>query len=87
MIRYTQGNLLHADTEAVVNTVNTVGVMGKGVALAFEDTYPGNFTEYEAACRAQRLKTGRMFVYISAMQASRRFQKVPEGLADPLMTV
>lgn len=62
MIQYTQGNLLHADTEAVVNTVNTVGVMGKGIALAFKETYPENFAEYEAACKAGLLKTGHMFV-------------------------
>lgn len=62
MIRYTQGNLLHADTEAVVNTVNTVGVMGKGIALAFKETYPENFAEYEAACRAHLLRTGHMLV-------------------------
>lgn len=62
MIHYTQGNLLHADTEAVVNAVNTVGVMGKGLALAFKKAYPENFTEYEVACKAGLLKTGRMFV-------------------------
>lgn len=62
MLRFTQGNLLHAQTEAVVNTVNTVGVMGKGIALAFKETYPDNFDAYEAACRAGQLQVGRMFV-------------------------
>lgn len=40
MIDYREGNLLHADAEALVNTVNTVGVMGKGVALMFKEAFP-----------------------------------------------
>ena len=43
MIRYTKGNLLDAEVEAVVNTVNTVGVMGKGIALLFKEAFPDNF--------------------------------------------
>ena len=43
MIKFTQGNLLEADAEALVNTVNTVGVMGKGVALMFKEAFPDNF--------------------------------------------
>jgi len=42
MIQYTQGNLLEADVEALVNTVNTVGVMGKGIALMFKGRFPNN---------------------------------------------
>lgn len=62
MIRYTQGNLLDADVEAVVNTVNTVGVMGKGIALMFKEAFPDNFKRYEAACKAKEVQVGRMFV-------------------------
>ena len=62
MIRFVQGNLLSAEAEAVVNTVNTVGVMGKGIALQFKDAFPENFTAYEAACRAHEIQVGRMFV-------------------------
>jgi O-acetyl-ADP-ribose deacetylase (regulator of RNase III) len=62
MLHFSHGNLLHAETEAVVNTVNTVGVMGKGIALAFKEAYPENFRAYEAACRAGELQVGRMFV-------------------------
>ena len=62
MIRYVRGDLLQADTEAVVNAVNTVGVMGKGIALAFKQIYPANFAEYEASCRARQVRTGCMFV-------------------------
>lgn len=62
MIRYTQGNLLDAEVEAVVNTVNTVGVMGKGIALMFKEAFPDNFRLYEAACKAKEVRIGRMFV-------------------------
>ena len=47
MMQFLQGNLLEAPTEAVVNTVNTVGVMGKGIALMFKDAFPENFLAYE----------------------------------------
>ncbi|MFT4075705.1 MAG: macro domain-containing protein [Asticcacaulis sp.] len=62
MIKFTEGNLLDSDAEALVNTVNTVGVMGKGVALMFKEAYPDNFKQYEAACRDKVLHVGKMFV-------------------------
>ncbi len=62
MLRSVQGNLLQARTEAVVNAVNTVGVMGKGLALAFKKAYPQTFVEYAAACKRGEVKVGRMFV-------------------------
>ncbi|WP_058556468.1 macro domain-containing protein [Thiohalocapsa sp. ML1] len=62
MIRYTQGNLLEADAEALVNTVNTVGVMGKGIALMFKERFPKNMEEYARACKAEQVQTGKMFV-------------------------
>lgn len=62
MIHYTQGNLLDADVEAIVNTVNTVGVMGKGIALMFKKRFPKNMLEYEKACKAKDVQTGKMFV-------------------------
>lgn len=62
MIRYTQGNLLADGAEALVNTVNTVGVSGKGIALMFKETYPENFRAYEAVSRAGRLAPGGLFV-------------------------
>jgi O-acetyl-ADP-ribose deacetylase (regulator of RNase III) len=49
MMKFLQGNLLDAPTEALVNTVNTVGVMGKGIALMFKEAFPANFREYEEA--------------------------------------
>ncbi|NIA13549.1 MAG: Appr-1-p processing protein [Nitrospiraceae bacterium] len=62
MMTFTQGNLLEADVEAVVNTVNTVGVMGKGIALMFKERFPENFKSYAAACKAKELDVGHMFV-------------------------
>jgi O-acetyl-ADP-ribose deacetylase (regulator of RNase III) len=62
MISYTQGNLLDARVEALVNTVNTVGVMGKGIALMFKEQYGRNFDLYAAACKAKKVKVGQMFV-------------------------
>lgn len=62
MIRYTQGNLLEAPAEALINTVNTVGVMGKGIALMFREAFPENTSVYEAACKAGQLQVGHMLV-------------------------
>lgn len=62
MITFTQGNLLEARAEALVNTVNTVGIMGKGIALMFKERFPENFRLYAAACKAGAVRTGKMFV-------------------------
>lgn len=63
MIELTQGDILKADAEALVNTVNCVGVMGRGIALQFRKAFPENFKVYEAACKANEVQTGKMFVY------------------------
>ncbi|MEG4805338.1 macro domain-containing protein [Microcoleus sp. ARI1-B5] len=65
MIEIKEGNLLEADAEAIVNTVNCVGVMGKGIALEFKQAYPENFRQYSKACRAGEVQPGRMFVVSS----------------------
>lgn len=62
MIRFTRGNLLEAEVQALVNTVNTVGVMGKGIALMFKEAFPANYREYAAACKRGEVRIGRMFV-------------------------
>lgn len=62
MIRYTSGNLLEAPVEALVNTVNEVGVMGKGIALMFRETFPENARAYTEAANAGRVKVGQMMV-------------------------
>ncbi|MCF6314419.1 MAG: macro domain-containing protein [Verrucomicrobiales bacterium] len=62
MIEFTQGNLLEAPVEALVNTVNTVGVMGKGIALMFKERFPENYQTYAAACKEQQVEVGRMHI-------------------------
>jgi O-acetyl-ADP-ribose deacetylase (regulator of RNase III) len=59
---FMEGNLLEADAEALVNTVNTVGVMGKGVALMFKEAFPENFDAYAEACERGEVQLGKMFV-------------------------
>jgi O-acetyl-ADP-ribose deacetylase (regulator of RNase III) len=63
MTRFTQGDILKADAEALVNTVNCVGVMGRGIALQFKNTFPANFKAYEVACQRGEVQPGRMFVF------------------------
>ncbi|MFX0581338.1 macro domain-containing protein [Nocardia nepalensis] len=62
-ITETTGNLLDADTEALVNTVNTVGVMGKGIALEFRRDYPDMFEAYRNACERGDVQLGKMHVW------------------------
>lgn len=63
MIEYTTGDILAEDVEALVNTVNCVGIMGRGIALQFKKAWPDNFKAYAAACRRDEVQPGRMFVY------------------------
>lgn len=63
MIEFKQGNLLEEQTEAIVNAVNCVGVMGKGIALQFKRSYPDNFQAYKIACDRKEVKLGEMFVF------------------------
>lgn len=63
-IKLMRGDLLKQnDVDAIVNTVNCVGVMGKGIALQFKNKWPTNFHAYEAACKAGEVRPGRMFVH------------------------
>lgn len=62
-IEYKNGDMFEEPTEAIVNTVNCVGVMGKGVALEFKRRWPENFSEYKKLCDARRLSPGSMFVF------------------------
>ena len=62
MIQFIEGNLLESKAEALVNTVNTVGVMGKGIALQFKNQYPNNYKLYEKACKAKEVQVGKLFV-------------------------
>lgn len=63
MIEFTTGNILAADAEALVNTVNCVGIMGRGIALKFKEAFPANFKAYAVACSREEVQPGRMFVF------------------------
>lgn len=63
MIEYTTGDILRDESEALVNTVNCVGVMGRGIALQFKKAWPENFKAYAAACKREEVQPGRMFVF------------------------
>jgi len=98
MIKFTQGNLLDSGAEALVNTVNTVGVMGKGIALMFKERFPLNFELYAKACKQQQVSTGTMFITETGelsgpkwvvnfptkqhWRANSRVEWISEGLAD-----
>ena len=62
MIKYLTGNILDSHAQALVNTVNTVGFMGKGIALQFKKAYPNNFNEYHNACKNKQIEIGKLFV-------------------------
>lgn len=103
MIILKQGNLLEDEAEALVNTVNCVGVMGKGIALQFKQAYPEMFSEYEKACRRKEVQPGKMHVvstksllnpkYIINFPTKRhwknksRMEDIELGLADLIKVV
>lgn len=62
MLKFVTGDLLHDDAEAIVNTVNCVGVMGKGLALQFKRKFPNNYLVYRTACAQRQVKLGEVFV-------------------------
>ncbi|MBK8674730.1 MAG: macro domain-containing protein [Bacteroidetes bacterium] len=66
MIQYITGNILDSNAQALVNTVNTMGVMGKGIALQFKKAYPNNFKAYEKASKNEEVKVGEMFVTLDS---------------------
>ncbi|MFD5936514.1 macro domain-containing protein [Streptomyces sp. NPDC060333] len=73
VIQEMQGNLLEADAEAIVNTVNTVGVMGKGIALQIKQAFPENYKQYKAACDIGGVKIGEIFVHDAHHLGPRRY--------------
>lgn len=73
MIETIRGNILTDDAEALVNTVNCAGVMGKGIALQFKKAFPDNFKAYEAACRREEVKPGCMFVFETGQMFNPRY--------------
>ena len=63
MIELQQGDILQAEAEALVNTVNCVGIMGRGIALQFRKEYPENFDAYKKACAREEVAPGKMLVF------------------------
>lgn len=63
MVEFKTGDILSEDADALVNTVNCVGVMGRGVALQFKNAFPDNFKAYAEACQRREVQPGRMFVF------------------------
>lgn len=62
MITYVKGNILESNAQALVNTVNTMGVMGKGIALQFKKAFPTNYKAYHEASKKLKVEIGKMFV-------------------------
>lgn len=73
MIEHISGDVLKCEADALVNTVNCVGVMGRGIALQFKNTFPENFKAYAAACKREAVQPGRMFVYETGQLMPPRF--------------
>lgn len=73
MIEFLQGNILNDEAEALVNTVNCVGVMGRGIALQFKKAFPENFKQYAKACKLKEVVPGRMFVFETGLIAHPRY--------------
>jgi O-acetyl-ADP-ribose deacetylase (regulator of RNase III) len=63
LIQFVRGNLFDSQAEALVNAVNTVGVMGRGVALEFKHRFPENYRAYRAACKREEIVVGKMFTF------------------------
>jgi O-acetyl-ADP-ribose deacetylase (regulator of RNase III) len=73
MIELTSGDILKDESEAIVNTVNCVGVMGRGIALQFKNAWPENFKAYQAACTQKEVQPGRMFIFETGQLTTPRF--------------
>jgi O-acetyl-ADP-ribose deacetylase (regulator of RNase III) len=63
MIQLPHGDILKREADALVNTVNCVGVMGRGIALQFRRAFDDNYKAYRKACKANEVRPGRMFVF------------------------
>jgi O-acetyl-ADP-ribose deacetylase (regulator of RNase III) len=73
MLEYKTGDMLAEETDALVNTVNCVGVMGRGIALQFKNAFPDNFKAYAEACKRQEVQPGRMFVFDTGRLTNPRY--------------
>ena len=77
MIEFVSGDLFSSGSEALVNAVNTVGVMGGGIAAQFKQKYPEYFLDYKVACKANAVKIGRCYVYVTPLEQPRYIVSLP----------
>lgn len=77
MLRYKTGDIFKQDAEALVNTVNCVGFMGRGVALQFKKAFPENFKAYAALCKRGEMRPGHVFVFATGMLAPKYIINFP----------
>ena len=77
MIKYTKGNIIQANAEAIVNTVNTVGIMGKGIALAFKKTFPKNYKIYKQVCKEKKFNIGELLITTTGQLTPRLIVNFP----------
>ena len=73
MISRTRGDILRDESEAIVSTVNCVGVMGRGLALQFRNAHPENYKAYKKACQSEEVQPGRVFVFETGELANPRY--------------
>jgi O-acetyl-ADP-ribose deacetylase (regulator of RNase III) len=73
MIEFRTGDILTAEAEALVNSVNCVGIMGRGVALQFKQSFPANYKAYETACARNEVQPGKMFVFETGTLTNPKF--------------
>jgi len=73
MIEYKKGNIFAEDIEVLVNPVNCVGVMGRGLALQFKNRFPKNFKDYVVACKKGEVLPGCLFIFAVGKAANPHF--------------
>jgi O-acetyl-ADP-ribose deacetylase (regulator of RNase III) len=73
MIEYKHGDILREDAEALINTVNCMGIMGRGIALQFKNAFPENFKAYAKACEKNEVQPGKMFVFETGQLTNPRY--------------
>jgi len=77
MLMFKKGNMLNEEADVLVNAVNCVGVMGRGLALQFREAYPDNFDYYSEACRFGVMQIGRMFIFDTGLTKPRYIVNFP----------
>lgn len=77
MIKYVRGDLLKSPTQVLVNTVNTVGIMGAGIALQFKEQYPEMFQKYQLLCKKKLLDIGKLYLWKPTNTSSKEILLFP----------